>query len=212
MTMNFEETKQLMADAYSRKAMEYGVTRNKKFDEFLEVELARFAASVKNVGTRVLDLGSGPGNESIQLKRLGLSPVCIDNAPGMVAECNKKGLKAHVMDFWKLKFSDGSFAGAWMAFSLLHVPKRDASAILLEVYRILQPNGIFYVSLFEGDGEGLRTDDVTRFGCERYFAYYQREEMERLLLHKFQIRFASRLDISPRPTISFECVKPTVDG
>ena len=196
-----------MADAYSKKAQEYAVRRNKVFDAFLEAELIRFASSVGRIGTKIIDLGSGPGSEAIQLKQLGLNPICVDNAAGMVIECRKRGLEAHLMDFSSLNFCDSSFAGAWMSFSLLHVPKRDASAVIQQVHRVLQPNGIFYVSLFEGVGEGLRPANVDRFGCERYFAYYQQSEMERLLSGWFKICNSSRLDISPRPTISFDCVK-----
>jgi ubiquinone/menaquinone biosynthesis C-methylase UbiE len=208
MTPEFEITKRLMADAYSRNASKYGVARNTKFAAFLEAELIHFADSVKEIGTRTLDLGSGPGNEAFQLRQLGLHPVCIDNASGMVDQCKDKDLEAYLMDFWKLGFRDCSFAGAWMAFSLLHVPKCEAGTVIREVHRVLQPGGIFYVSLFEGEGEGLRAASIDRFGCERYFAYYRQQELEAVVsCENFKIRKAFRLEISPRPTISFECVK-----
>jgi ubiquinone/menaquinone biosynthesis C-methylase UbiE len=205
--MAIERIKSMMAEAYSRKAREYGVVRNEKFDAFLQNELEHFINSVKKVGTTVIDLGSGPGNEALYLKEAGLQPVCVDIAPGMIEQCRKKGLEAYVMDFYNLDFPDESFAGAWMSFSLLHVPKGEAEAVIKEVYRILVTNGVFYVSLFEGEGEGLRKEDVSRYGCPRYFAYYRLEELENLLSPYFEIRKSSRLDISPRPTISFECQK-----
>jgi len=205
--MNPELVKQQMANAYSEKARDYGVVRNSKFDAFLKTEVQHFVALVKPVGNIVLDIGSGPGNEGVRLRDAGLKPVCIDNAPGMVTECLNKGLEAYVMDFYKLKFADDSFSGAWMAFSLLHVPKDQAGAVIKEASRVLATNGIFYVSLFEGEGEGLRTEDLSRFGCERYFAYYSQKEITKLLLPYFKVITASRLDISPRPTISFICSK-----
>jgi len=127
MKQEMKANKKEMAQAYSEKAREYGVVRNEEFDEFLEGELKHFADSVKKVGVRIVDLGSGPGNESILLKNFGLQPVCVDNAQGMIAECRKKGLEAYVMDFYNLSLPDESFAGSWMSFSLLHVPKGGSS-------------------------------------------------------------------------------------
>lgn len=205
--MNAETTKRIMADAYSKKAQEYGITRNERFDAFLQKELKHFVNSVKKVGTKVIDLGSGPGNESLYFKEAGLRPVCIDIAPGMVEQCKKKGLEAYVMDFYHLDFPNESFTGAWMAFALLHVPKSDAEAVIKEAHRVLIKGGVFYISLFEGEGEGFRKEDISRYGCERYFAYYHQDELEGLLSPYFEIAKSSRLDISPRPTISAECIK-----
>lgn len=202
--MNTEKVKRTMADAYSKKAQEYGVVRNEKFDAFLQKEFEHFVGSVKKIGTKVIDLGSGPGNESLYLKKAGLDPVCIDIAPGMVEQCRKKGLEAYVMDFYHLDFPDESFTGAWMAFSLLHVPKNETEMVIKEAHRVLVRNGIFYVSLFEGKGEGLRKEDIGRYGVERYFAYYHQDELEKILAPYFEITKTSRLDISPHPTISFE--------
>ena len=205
--MNSELIKKAMAEAYSRKAQEYGVVRNERFDAFLQKELEHFVGSVKKIGTKIIDLGSGSGNESLYFKETGLQPVCIDIAPGMIEQCKKKGLEAYVMDFYRLDFPDKSFAGAWMVFSLLHIPKIEVKIVIKEIQRILINGGVFYVSLFEGEGEGLRKEDISRYGCERYFAYYHQDELEKLLMSYFEIVKSSRLDISPRPTISFECIK-----
>ncbi len=208
--INTERIKEKLVEAYTKTAREYGVARNEKFDAFLERELIHFVDSVKQIGTKIIDVGSGPGNESVYFKAAGLDPVCVDIVPTMVEECKKKGLEAYVMDFYKLNFPDESFAGAWMSFSLLHVPKSEAESVIKEITRVLVKNGIYYVSLFEGKGEGLRKEDIKKFGTERYFSYYTQDELEKILLPRFEIIKAERLDISPRPTISFECVKKTL--
>ena len=94
-----------------------------------------------------------------------------------------------------------------MSFSLLHVPKSDVPAVVKEIHRVLMPNGIFYISLFEGEGEGFREDDRAQYGCARYFAYYHLEELEELVIPHFKATKTARLDISPRPTISFKSIK-----
>lgn len=207
MDITTEQIKAKLVEAYSRKVEEYGVKRNEKFDAFLEKEIQHFIDSVKRVGTKVVDLGSGPGNESLAFKEAGLEPVCVDISPKMIEQCKQKGLEAHVMDFYNLNFPDESFAGAWMSFALLHVPKQEAESIIGEINRILVKNGVFYVSLFEGEGEGLKREDIKKFGVERYFSYYKPDELEKILSQHFEIAKSERLDISPRPTISFECTK-----
>src|SRR3989338_4135 len=94
---NIERIKEKLVEAYNKTAQEYGIARNEKFDAFLEQELKHFIDSVKQIGTRVIDVGSGSGNESMRFKEAGLGPVCVDISPAMVEECKKKGLDAHVM-------------------------------------------------------------------------------------------------------------------
>jgi len=202
---DFEGIKLQMASAYSERAAHYGKVRNPAFEDFLNRELKVFSASVKLVGNDVLDIGSGPGYESLLLKQHGLQPICVDIAYGMAAECSEKKLETCVADFYYLPFTDRIFCGAWMAFSLLHVPKPDVPAVLAEVGRVLKPGAILYLSLFEGEGEGLRDNDLSIYRFKRYFAYYKQDELSGLLRRNFRIVKTARLDISPRPTISIQC-------
>lgn len=38
-------------------------------------------------GKRVLDLGCGPGRDSLYFKQRGLNPVCVDISPEMIRLC-----------------------------------------------------------------------------------------------------------------------------
>lgn len=207
--VNTEKIKEKLVEAYNRTAQEYGGKRNDKFDAFLEKERKHFIDSVRQMGTKIVDVGAGPGNDSMYFKVAGLSPVCVDITPGMIEECKRKGLEAYVMDFYHFSFPDESFVGSWSSFSLLHVPKSELESVIKEINRVLVKNGVFYISLFEGEGEGLRKEDIKKFGTERYFAYYKQDELEKVLSPYFDIVKVERLDISPRPTISFECIKKT---
>jgi ubiquinone/menaquinone biosynthesis C-methylase UbiE len=203
--MSFEYIKMQMANAYSQKAGEYGRVRSAAFDAFLHREMGVFASSVKPLGNKVLDVGSGPGNDSVLLRQQNLSPVCIDFGYGMALECLRKNLETCVADFYQLCFGDQTFSGVWMAFSFLHVAKSDAPIVLREIHRVMRPKGILYLSLFEGTGEGLREEDIGKYGCKRYFAYYNQDELGSLVTAQFAIIKTARLDISPRPTISIQC-------
>ena len=73
-------------------------------------------------------------------------------------------------DFLKLPFKNDSFDAVFAQASLLHVPKKNISAVINEVKRVMRPGGLIYFSAKEGSGESL--DEKGRF-----FAYYDREEL-----------------------------------
>jgi ubiquinone/menaquinone biosynthesis C-methylase UbiE len=83
-------------------------------------------------------------------------------------------------DMRKLPFEVGSVDGIWCNASLLHLPKSDSPAALLEFKRILKPNGILFLAVQEGEGEHLETREV--YGeNQRFFARYGVSEMTEML-------------------------------
>ena len=195
--------------AYDRYAETYGSTRNAIFDAFRDEVLDWFATATRPVGSRVLDLGSGPGRESVQLRERGLAPLAIDFALAMARQCRQRGVATAVMDLYHLGLPAEQFAGAWVSFSLLHMPKQDVLGILDAVHRVLVPGGTIVVLLFEGAGEGPRQQDVRRFGTARYFSYYQPDELRETVGARFSVTAQWRLDISPRPTLGVAGRKTT---
>lgn len=200
--------REALRQAYDRQAPEYGRQRNPIYDAFRDRMLDRFAqlaagqeGPANPPGGEVLDLGSGPGHESVLLRERGLRPLAVDFSPVMVEECRRKGIPAVVMDLYDLDLPPHRFAGAWMSFSLLHVPKADVPGILRHVAAALRPGGALMVLLFEGAGEGLRLEDVKRYGVPRYFSYYREDELAGLLGEHVVAVESHRLDISPRPTL-----------
>ena len=83
-------------------------------------------------------------------------------------------------DMRKLPFEAGSSDGIWCNASLLHLPKTDSPAALLEFKRILKPNGVLFLAVQEGGGENLETREVYG-GNQRLFARYSTPEMTGLL-------------------------------
>ncbi len=187
--------------AYDRQADSYGAARNARYDEFRDAALDWFAGEVRGVGSRILDLGSGPGHEAVLLRDRGLQPLAVDFSPRMVQRCRERGIEAHLADLYELDLPAGAFAGAWVSFSLLHVPKHDVEPIMARISRALCPGGTVAVLLFEGTGEGPRQEDVKRFGVARYFSYYQPDELKAVVERHFRVVRQARLDISPRPTL-----------
>ena len=63
---------------------------------------------IKNLnGKDVLDLGCGPGRDSLFFKNQGFNPFCIDISPVIIKMCKEKGLDAKIGDFEKWSFDGG---------------------------------------------------------------------------------------------------------
>lgn len=131
--------------------------------------------------SRILDLGCGPGRDAQYFSALGYSVVGVDLSQAMLMKAKTVAPLATFsrMDFTHLRFAPHSFEGVWFEAGLLCVPKKYHRKVLLTISTILKANGVLYLSLKEGEGEGLCVDP--RYGVERYYAYYSKNEIELLL-------------------------------
>jgi SAM-dependent methyltransferase len=126
-------------------------------------------------GKRILDVGCGAGDHSLYFMNRGLSVTAIDISPGMVALAKAQGVDAKVMDMEDMAFPQ-LFDGIWAVTSLLHIPKARAPAVISRMHDLLDHRGMLYLCMKRGDGEGMLKDHEG----ERFFAYYQPDELRRL--------------------------------
>lgn len=145
------------------------------WDKFPSIMITQFQQRV--VG-RVLDIGSGPGRDGVILRNHGLKVVCLDAAREMVSMTGEKGLESVQADFQSLPFADQSFNGVWAYTSLIHDRKENLPHALQEIKRVLKHWGVFGLGIIEGNSEGYKCDER---GYERWFAYYQWEEIKEML-------------------------------
>jgi SAM-dependent methyltransferase len=113
------------------------------------------------LGTRLLEIGAGTGQDSAYFQGEGFAVVAADLSPVMVEHCRAKGIEAHVMDFLHLDFPVGSFDAVFAMNCLLHVPNSGLPAILTAIRAILRPGGLFFVGVYGGkvSAEGAIDDD-----------------------------------------------------
>ncbi len=163
-------------DTYNKLAREYDEETADFWDRFPRTIIDAF---VKAGPKKVLDIGSGPGRDAVILKTAGLDVTCLDASEAMVTMTKEKGIVSVLGDFMNLPFPDGNFDGVWAYTSLLHIPKTDLKKALGEIFRVLKSGGVLGLGFIEGDFEGYR--ESSGVGLPRYFAFYQKEEVEALL-------------------------------
>lgn len=120
-------------------------------------------------GGSILDLGCGSGRDTLAFYEDEYEVTPLDGSEEMCALAEiHTGLEVLHMTFDELDF-DEVFDGVWACASLLHVPEEDMPDILKKVGMALKPGGHLFLSVKEGDFEGIRD--------ERYFVDYSKRKL-----------------------------------
>jgi 2-polyprenyl-3-methyl-5-hydroxy-6-metoxy-1,4-benzoquinol methylase len=104
---------------------------------------------------RILDLGCGPGHESMRLASTGadvlgvdFSEECISIAQERCPQC-----KFDVLDFRQLDSRYGKFHGVFACASLIHIEQEILPDVIRRIRNVLVDNG--YLAMMVQDGEGI---------------------------------------------------------
>jgi SAM-dependent methyltransferase len=174
-----------------------------KVDErrrFLDLLRDRGAASL-------LEVGAGPGHDSLYFQRQGLRVLCTDLSPAMVELCQAKGLDARVADFLGLGVRPASFDAVYALNCLLHVPTLALPRVLEAISEVLVPGGLFYAGTWGGtDEEGPMQDD--RHPVPRFFAFRSDRRMTAALAERFRVLSFTTVDADGNHFQSFMLEKP----
>jgi len=148
------------------------------FSARVEPLCSRFVQSLES-GSRVADLGCGPGRDLAWQAKNGLQPVGLDRSIGMLIEARRRQVYVPLVraDIRWLPFAADCLDGIWACGSLLHVRREEFSPTLQECHRVLVPGGVLALAMKEGVGERWLTAE---YG-PRFFAFYLPEELARFL-------------------------------
>jgi SAM-dependent methyltransferase len=153
-----------------------------------KVELrANFLERLQAAGARtLLEVGAGVGRDSQFFEDNGLDVTATDLSPEMVRFCREKGLNAHVMDFWGLKFRAESFDAVYAMNCLLHVPSTDFLGILRHICQFIKPGGLFFLGQYGGgDQEGVVEGDNQ--DPPRFYRLYNDERIFSIVSQVFEV-------------------------
>jgi ubiquinone/menaquinone biosynthesis C-methylase UbiE len=104
-------------------------------------------------GSRLLDLGCGPGRLSLDLASQGYRGVGVDAAAAMIGRAKIEAATRGISELWqyqvadveKLPLRDGSFDCAICAGVVDYLPTDDK--LLQEAHRVLRPGGVFILAV-----------------------------------------------------------------
>lgn len=142
------ESYNLLAEDYAQEYCDE-LTR-KPFDREL---LERFIRSVPS-GSRVCDLGCGPGHLAGYLRSLGVDAFGMDLSPSMIAIAQKRYPSNHyvVGDMLDMELADESLGGVVAFYSMIHLKRPEVFPAVQEMARVLAPGGGLLVAFHRGAG------------------------------------------------------------
>lgn len=169
-------------DAYSQIYEEYS-SNTSTTNAAVHPRIDEFIKYLPNDGRpKVLDLGCASGRETDYLGHLNLDVTGCDISPEFIklARSIYPDYDFVVADMRQLPFDDKSYDAIWASASFLHIPKADAPRTISEFSRILRPGGVIYLSVMEGNFDGLRENKQMNWPA-RHFSDYKPAELESLL-------------------------------
>jgi SAM-dependent methyltransferase len=114
--------------------------------------LRRFALEI---GDRlpVWDFGCGPGQTVQYLKDLGVEIAGLDLSEKILeqAKASYPGICFQKGNMLDLKFENDSLAGVVAFYSIVHFSEEQVGIAFREIFRVLQPGGIFLLTFHIGD-------------------------------------------------------------
>jgi TDG/mug DNA glycosylase family protein len=110
--------------------------------------LGRFAAGLP-AGSRVADLGSGPGWYSAEFARLGHRPLACDFSAGMLRQAGDRapGVPRLRADLARLPLARASLDAAWAIKCYQHLPLSQLYAGLADLHGVLRPDAPLALTL-----------------------------------------------------------------
>jgi SAM-dependent methyltransferase len=195
---DFSEANAITLDTYQQIAPLYADVHNfVTLPPFWRERLQRFGGVLHsspvyqaNHSLPVLDLGCGPGRDSLLLAQMGFKILAADLSQAMLDEARKRcqgqpgaeRITFQRMDMHKLDLPDDACAGLWVSASFLHIPKSENLAVLKELVRVLAPEGPIMILVKESDsGDDERYEVHKESGKTRFFARYRGSELWALL-------------------------------
>jgi len=122
-------------------------------------------ASLLPSSSKILDLGSASGGNTLYLKDKGFDIVSVENSMHAIGIQLTKGLNPIQADARSLPFKDSTFNGIYCMDVLEHI--QDDVKVISEIYRVLKPAGQFLCSVPE-DPKLWSAHDVALDHVRRY--------------------------------------------
>ena len=143
--------------------------------------------------SKVLEVGAGDGENSKFIKKLGYKVTSSDVADDFLDAIKNNGFDPIKFNILTDEFKDKYNAiFCWRVF--VHFTKQDSLKALNKSYDALEDNGLLIFSVINRDcksvdNEWIDFPDLYHLGVDRYFNYYSKEDMDKIISKtKFKIK------------------------
>ena len=164
-------------------------------DKFMDMDLYNdtydfVCKSITKDRAKILEIGCGPGNITKYLlsERPDFDIFGIDIAPNMIELAKKNNPNANfvIMDSRQIDEIKTSYDGIVCGFCLPYLSPTDSQKFITDCYKLLNENGLFYLSFVEGD-PSKSNFQVSSSGDRSYFYFYNLDDMKtQLVENKFE--------------------------
>lgn len=134
-------------ETYEKNAHEYAKKRN----NIPPIDELKYFSSLL-MGSKVLEIGIGPGRDLVFLHEGGMDVFGIDICDNFLNICHINAPQAHIakMDTIELGFKRDTFSGIWCCAVLSHLNYTDVFIAIEEFFRVLNDNGILFIAVKSG--------------------------------------------------------------
>lgn len=142
-------------------------------------------------GGDALDIGCATGALATWLICEDYKVTCLEPARRPAAITAAKGIPVQAVSIQNFQ-TDQKFDVIFAMSSLIHVPQSELPAQIKKIASFLKPKGIFFISMIEGETEGL--EDPTMKGKSRYFTRLSEAALDQLLAPYFDLLEKQRVN------------------
>lgn len=189
------------------------IDKNKKTIEAYDNNPQFYADKFDNVGVRVedidqvlklnqsgsdkvLELGCGNGRDAQYIiSKVGEDNYTgIDASEGLIKLAREKnpGATFHVKDMREVSYETESYGMIFSFASVLHLKREELVSLVEKCHKCLKTGGILFISTKYGV---YREEKVVNLGDDKYYYFYQPEDIEKLCPYKFFVVFKNVQDI-----------------
>jgi ubiquinone/menaquinone biosynthesis C-methylase UbiE len=173
----------------------------------------------QKIGDRkpVWDFGCGPGQTTKYLKNLGIEISGLDLSEKIIEEARIIHPEIHFRkgNILELEFEDGSIAGVVAFYAIVHFTEKQVGIFLREVYRVLEPGGIFLFTYHIGE-ETIHVDEFLSKKIDIDFMFFTTDSISSCL-RKSGFEEIEIIEREPYPGVEYEsrrayvfAIKPVV--
>ena len=194
-----------IARAYDTVAKEYaeafaGEHEKKPKDQEI---LHRFSQEIE--GRRpVWDFGCGPGQTTRYLKNLGIEISGLDLSEKILKQARLIHPDIHFRkgNILELEFEDDSIAGVAAFYAIVHFTEEQAEMFFDEVFRVLQPGGLFLFTYHIGE-DTIRIEEFLGKKIDIDFMFFTTDFISRCL-KKIGFEKIEIIEREPYPEVEYE--------